>query len=263
MKLYRLGLFAVLILSFQLQSNIVFTKKACPLIVQSSRLIKRHAANQPSFDLNESFKGEDWARYWRHFPYAASAVKDIFNARNKTPKEFNFVISPNIPWSYAVYLNTFYYEQKDVAEFDNTLERSIKGLQEKKRLSWDIMKDGMVNKQLHALLVKGIIGHELQHAFDRTIFIELLRTDLHSENSLCKLFKEFEYKADQYASQDPAIIEALGTYLMHRYLLNKKEGELHPPYLERAKRLFELSKSIKTKNKNIIPELHEHAGHFL
>ena len=247
MKLHRLGLFAVLILSFQLQSSIVFTKKAYPLIVQSSRLIKRHAANQPSFDLNESFKGEDWARYWRHFPYAACAVKDIFNARNKSPKEFSFIIKPTIIWSYCCALNTFYYPQEDIAEFDDTLQRQAQGLEEKKRLHWDIMQDGMTTKQQHALLVKGIIGHELQHAFDRTIFIELLRTDLHSENSLCKLFKEFEYKADQYASQDPAIIEALGTYLMHRYLLNKKEDKLHPPDLERAKRLFELSKSIKTK----------------
>ncbi len=254
MKLHRLGLFAVWILSFQLQSSFVFTKKAYPLIVQSYLLVKRHAANQPSFALNESFKEKDWDRYWRHFPYAASAVKDIFNARNTSPKEFSFIIKQTINWEYCCAFNTFYYPQQDIAEFDDTLQRQTWGLAEKKRLHWDIMKDGMTTKQQHVLLVKGIIGHELQHAFDRGQLLLLLHSPvaLHSQDKKYQILKELEHKADTYASQDPAVLEALAKFFMHLHLLHIKNQELdqeskqHPSCLERAQYFFELSK-LRTK----------------
>jgi len=254
MKLHRLGLFAVLILSFQLQSSIVFREKPYSLIVKSCLLVKRYAANQSSFALKESFKEKDWDRYWRHFPYAAYAVKDIFNARNKSPKEFSFIIKPTINWKYCCAFNTFYYAQEDIAEFDDTLQRQAWELAERKRLHWNIMKDGMTTKQQHVLLVKGIIGHELQHAFDREQLLLLLHSsvNLYSQDEKYQILKELEYKADAHASKDPAVLEALAKFFIHLHLLHIKNQELdqeskqHPSCLERAQYFLQLSQ-LRTK----------------
>lgn len=234
----------------------LFTKRGAPLILRNYELLlKRHVSQKAlKRSVRHAFKEKDWNKSWHNFPYAAYAVKDIFNARNKSPKEFSFVIKPHIIWSYCCALNTFYYAQEDIAEFDQTLQRQAWGLAERKRLHWNIMKDGMTTKQQHVLLLKGIIGHELQHAFDREQLLLLLHSsvNLYSQDEKYQILKELEYKADTYASEDPAVLEALATFFMHQHLLHVKNQELdkqskqHPSCLERAQYLFELSK-LRTK----------------
>jgi hypothetical protein len=230
----------------------LFTKRAAPLVLRNYELLFKRHVSQKAFkrSVKQAFKEEDWNKNWHNFPYAASAVKDIFNMRNTSPKEFSFIIKPTINWEYCFAFNTFYYRQEDIAEFDDTLQRQALGHAEKKRLHWNIMKDGMTTKQQHVLLVKGIIGHELQHAFDRDQLLLLLHASVafHSQDKKYQILKELEHKADTYASQDPAVLEVLAKFFMHQHLLHIKNQELdqeskqHPSCLERAQYFFELSK---------------------
>jgi hypothetical protein len=192
--------------------------------------------------------------------------------RNTSPKEFSFIIKPTINWEYCFAFNTFYYRQEDIAEFDDTLQRQALGHTEKKRLYWNIMKDGMTTKQQHVLLIKGIIGHELQHAFDDALALSALNNscekfNIHRKNLSFDEERQNEIRADKGASIDSKILRAGAKLFQVDYDMRKafydsiwkdpnQKEDAHPHPLERAKYLLEAAHAQEVINKKYNAAVH-------
>lgn len=209
---------------------------------QRQKAVKRQTEQ---LELVNAFQEEDWQKF-RWYPNAAQEVKNIFEKRGRSPQEFNFEFveggqSSHLKTTFAEYIE----EDEDgddsfkITIFTSTFRYTrefIEGLERKQTLS-----------QEHLAAV-GIIGHELQHAFDEREIVgldclylynkNLLTEQLRSLSFFQKLFthkssqlrkalqeneqdnlnrwRALERKADLNASEDPLVLRAMAGK-MNRY----------------------------------------------
>jgi hypothetical protein len=269
---------------------------------------KRQAVEMKTNKLKliSAFQEKDWQEF-RWYPNAAQQVKDIFEKRQKSPEKFNFYLFSINKDKQDEYFEgedfTCFIHESEIEEGDDGrgtgfhFEDTYWFVYPKKWL--EILNNP---SSVEYLSVKGLVGHELQHAIDvedaelSFLLYESTKNDIEKRlkelsfyekiftGKVNKLNQElrknevkfleesryFEKRADLNCSQEPEILRALATYFENYYHeVNYDNNPLfagtntHPHPLERARYLREKADELQAAQKLAAQKLEQEQEHYL
>jgi len=211
-----------------------------------------------------------------HLPYAQVSLTKIFKERGLSPDQFNFDFNnePN-SWFYLVGPDTFGCDLTFLEKLNQLAteiikaESSIKG----RLINYLTGRDKKFNESV--LLLEGLLGHEIQHYFDRDDLTKAIGLFNGSHELKRNIRLALERKADLFSSNNPEVLRAFALYFEKPYkekpvmieftkrlkaqgfsIQEPEEDKDHPHPLERASYLREKAKQLEIQ-KELFKEIQE------
>ena len=171
-----------------------------------------------------------------HLPQSQNFISQVFKEHGLNPEDYSIyfvddLFSEGCNWAYDFEANAFYFDLKACQKCEEVLSyTSFLDIPVYAGPIFGTVKTG----REYLLGIKGLIGHEIVHSFDRNDLIQVFRC-----NDLLKI-KALEKKADLGSSNNPEVLRALAN-------LSEKPPYCpeHPHPLERASYLRELADQLE------------------
>lgn len=161
---------------------------------QKKSVLKRQVEH---LELINSFKQEDWQKF-RPYPHAAKMVKELFKRRDLSPKDFGFRLDED--WSFSTSHQIFCFKESELGAVNELFLNQ--NFFSKSSVEIECLKGKFIfSSKEYIGLVRFIIGHEIQHAFDSRA-IQDIRERLNHIKLLIKVELKLLKNEKGYFSQD-------------------------------------------------------------